>query len=265
MTTSQENFDDRLRRVLQEQAQALQVHPSEWQGEPRTVAHRRLRWSLPIGGLAVGLGGAVALLVAVGALVLVGNHHIRTKAAIGGRSPAHTATTPTGPPDCNAAGINDQQLREGTCVSGANTVVVVNKAGTLHLESLDAKLVALHRNGTSAILTIAIKNKLRTPERWQHTMANLYVAGTDSGAGNSPFYGENLDAETGDQNSCLWKTGTAAKGGLQPGASATCDLIFDIPAGADPAGRDSGLYIANFGEDVSNPSRLPTGIIRTYH
>ena len=147
---------------------------------------------LPFGGLAVGLGGAVALLVAVGALVLVGNHHTRTKAGIVGRSPAHTATTPNGPPDCNAAGINDQQMREGTCVSGANTVVVVNKAGTLHLQPLDAKLVALHRSGTSAILTIVIQNKLRTPERWQHSMANLYVAGTDSGAGDSPFYDENL-------------------------------------------------------------------------
>ncbi len=147
----------------------------------------------------------------------------------------------------------------------ANTVVVVNKASTLRLKSLDAKLVALHRSGTSTILTIAIKNKLHMPERRQHTMANLYVAGTNSGAGNSPFYDENLVAETGDQRSCLSKTGTAAKGGLQPGASATCDLVFDIPAGADPAGRGSGLYLANFGEDVSNPSRLPTGLIRTYH
>lgn len=265
MTTSQENLEDRLRRVLHEQAQALQVHPAEWQGEPSTVAHRRLRWSLPFGGLAVGLAGAVALLVAVGALVAVGHHHARTKAGISRPSPAHTATTPNGPPDCNAAGINDQQLREGTCVSGANTVVVVNKASTLRLKSLDAKLMALRRNRTSAILTIAIKNKLHTPERWQHTMANLYIAGTNSGAGNSPFYDENLNAEMGDQRSCLWKTGTAARGGLPPGASATCDLVFDIPAGADPAGRSSGLYIANFGEDVSNPSRLPTGIIRTYH
>jgi hypothetical protein len=41
--------------------------------------------------------------------------------------------------------------------------------------------------------------------------------------------------------------------------------VFAIPASADPAASGSGLDIANFGEDVSNPSRLPVGIIRTYH
>lgn len=265
MTISQENLEDRLRRVLHEQAQALQVHPAEWQGAARTVAHRRPRWSPPVGRLAVGFGSAIALLVVVGALVLVGHQNAGTKAGAGVPGGARTARTPSGPPDCNAAGINAQQLREGTCVAGAQTVVVVNKTSTLHLKSLDANYVGFHRNGKFATLTITIKNKLHTPQRWQPTMAALFIPGASTGAGNGPNYLENLDADTGDQNSCLQKTGTAANGGLQPGASVTCDVVFDIPASADPAVSGNGLYIANFGEDVSNPSRLPVGIIRTYH
>jgi hypothetical protein len=266
MSTSQENLEDRLRRVLHEQAQALQVHPAEWQGPARTVAHRRSRWSPPFGGLVVGLGSAIAVLVVVGALVVMGHDNAGTKPGAGVPSGAHTATAPSGPPDCNAAGINAQQLREGTCVAGAQTVVVANKTSTLHLKSLDANYVGFHRNRKSAALTITIKNKLHTPERWQHTMAALFIPGTSTGAGNSPNYLESLDAEMGDQNSCLRKTGTTANGGLQPGKSVTCDVVFDIPARAHPAASGSGLYIANFGDDVSNPpSQRPVGIIRTNH
>jgi hypothetical protein len=265
MTTSQENLEDRLRRVLHEQAQALQVHPAEWQGAARSVAHRRRRFSPPVGRLAVGFGSAIALLIAVGALVLSGHHNAGTKAGAGATSGARAATDPSGPPDCNAAGINAQLLREGTCVAGAQTVIVVNKTSTLHLTSLDASYVGFHRNGKFATLTITVKNKLHKPQQWQPIMAALFIPGTSAGAGNSPNYLENLDADTGDQNSCLRKTGTAANGGLQSGASVRCDVVFDIPASADPAASGSGLYIANFGEDVSNPSRLPVGIIRTYH
>ncbi len=62
MTTSQENFEDRLRRVRHEQAQALEVHSGEWKGAAQSVAHRRARCSLPFSGVAVGLAGVVALL-----------------------------------------------------------------------------------------------------------------------------------------------------------------------------------------------------------
>ena len=176
---------------------------------------------------------------------------------------ANTATTSSGPPDCNAAGINAQLLREGTCFENAMTVVVANKASTLHLKSLDASYGGFHRDGKFGIATITIKNKLGRPQRWQHTQAALFIPG-GSAAGTHPFYVENIDAETGDQNSCLWKTGTAANGGLQPGESVTCDVVIEIPANADPAGSGSGLYIANFGDDVSNALQ-PVGIIRTYH
>ncbi len=136
MTTSQESLEDRLRRVLHEQAQELQVHPAEWQGPPLVVGHRRPRGLRSFGGLAVAFGSAIALLMAIGALVLVGHHNAGTRTGAAVPSGTRTATTPGGPRDCNAAGINAQQLREGTCVAGAQTVVVVNKTSTLHLKSL---------------------------------------------------------------------------------------------------------------------------------
>lgn len=261
MTISPENLEDRLRRVLHEQAETLQVHPANWQGEAGTVARKRPRWSPPSGVLAVGFCTAIALVIVVGALALMDHNRGQTKAGAGvGRQP-RLAATPSGPPDCNAAGINAQLLREGTCViNGTSIVVVVNRTSTLHLRSLDANYVGIHRNGTLAILTIRLTNTLHTPQQWQHTMADLFIPRTSSG----PDYLENLDAEMKDQNSCLLKTGTAANGGLQPGASVTCDLVFDIPASADPATSGSTLGIANFGDDVSNASG-PVGIIRVHH
>jgi hypothetical protein len=109
-------------------------------------------------------------------------------------------------------------------------------------------------------VTITIWNKLRTPQQWEHTQAALFIPGTGSG----PNYVENFAAEMRDRQACLWKTGTAAKGGLQPGAAVRCDLVFEIPTDADPASPRSTLEIANFGDDVSNASQ-PVGIIRTDH
>ena len=223
----------------------------------------------------------VALAVTVGVVIIafsVGSHAHRgasqghggavarpgrTTTAATTTATANPATTASGRQDCNAAGINAQPLREGTCLQNAMTVVVVNKRSTLHLKSLDARYRGFHRDGKLAIAAITIKNKLGQPQRWQHTQAAWFIP-RSSAPGNHPFYAENLDAETGDQNSCLWKTGTAANGGLQPGKSVTCDVVIEIPAGADPAGSGSDLYIADFGDDASNALQ-PVGIIRTYH
>lgn len=177
----------------------------------------------------------------------------------------HTATAPGGLPDCNAAGINAQQLREGTCVlGGASIVVVVNKTSTLRLKSLNARFVGVRRNGTFATFTITVKNKLATPQLWRHTQAALFIPNSGAGAGNGPNYLESFDAENRDPNSCLWRVGTAGNGGLQRGASVTCDVIFEIPANTDPTASGIALGIANFGDDVSNASQ-PVGTIRMYH
>ena len=248
MTTSQESFEDRLRRVLSERADALRVDRSEWQPAAVTVARRRPGWSRGSARLAVGLGAAIALLIAVGAIVLVGHHPARINAHTGARHAPRTTTTPN-------------SLVPTTPSPPAG---VVSNTSTLHLKSLDAKLVGLRRNGKFTIVTLTITNKLRTPQRWLATKDSLFIPGTNGGDGNSPYYGEDFTGDNHDQHSCLWKTGTAAHGGLQPGGSVTCDVVFNIPASADPASLGSTLLIANFGDDVSN-ARQAVGAIRTYH
>jgi hypothetical protein len=265
------SFFDQLEAQLRSAAQSRTAGPE---------ARLRTRW----GGLRTGARIApivAALAVTLGVFVAAlgtGSHAHRVgrqSQGVAGSGPArtttgatstttrHTATTPSSLADCNAAGINLQQLREGTCLENAETVVVVNKTSTDHLKSLDASYRGLHSHGKFAIATITIKNKLDQPQRWQHTQAALFIPG-GSDVGTHPFYVEDVHAEIADQNSCLWKTGTAAHGGLQPGDSMTCDVVIQIPASADPAGNGSGLYIANFGDEVSNPLQ-PVGIIRTYH
>lgn len=224
-----------------------------------------------------------ALAVTVGVLVValgIGSHAHRVgkqsqgvtgagpgSTTAGAISPTtrHTATAPGALPDCNAAGINLQQLREGTCVvGGASIVVVVNKTTTLRLKSLNARYLGFRRHGTLATFTITVKNKLATPQLWRLRQAALFIPASGAGAGGGPNYLENFDAETRDPNSCLWRVGTAGNGGIQPGASVTCDVIFEIPANTDPTAPGSTLGIANFGDDVSNASQ-PVGTIRTYH
>jgi hypothetical protein len=123
--------------------------------------------------------------------------------------------------------------------------------------------VGIRRTGNFAIVTLTITNKLRTPQRWLDTKDSLFIPGTNGGDGNGPYYGEDSTGDNGDQNSCLWKTGVAAQGGLQPRASLTCDVVFSVPAGDDPTSVGSTLLVANFGDDASN-ARQAVGVIRTY-
>ena len=95
MTAYREDLEDRLRRVLHEQAGSLQVRRVPWPNsavsDPQRTARRfgpvgdrslgehRVRGrgavrGLPFGGLAVAFGAAVTVLVAVVAVLVVGHH-----------------------------------------------------------------------------------------------------------------------------------------------------------------------------------------------
>ena len=248
MTTSQQNLEDRLRRVLSEQAQALQVDRPEWQPAAVTVATRRTGRSHGSPRLAVGLGVAITLLIAIGAIVLVGHHTAGINHHPAARHTPRTTTTPS-------------SLVPTTPRPPAG---VVSNTSTLHLKSLDAKYAGLRRNRTGpTIVMLTITNKLRTPQQWLDTMDSLFIPGTNGGDGNSPYYGEDPTGDNRDRNSCLWKTGAATHGGLQPGASVTCDVAFNIPASADPLSVGSTLLVANFHDDVSN-AKQAVGGIRTH-
>jgi hypothetical protein len=264
------SFFERLEAQLQTAAQAQAAGSG---------SRLRTRWGwlrtgtrlVPIlAGLVVTVGVLVVALGIGSHAHRVGGHSRGRVAGIGPGSTTtgaistttgHTAAAPPGLPDCNAAGIDVQHLREGTCVvGGASIVVVVNKTSTLRLKSLNANYAGLRRQGNLATFTITVKNKLPTPQLWRNNQAALFIPGTASG----PNYLEDFAAENRDPNSCLWRVGTAGNGGLPTGASVTCDVIFEIPASADPMAPGSTLGIANFGDDVSNASQ-PVGTIRTYH
>jgi hypothetical protein len=71
MTRSQQDLEDRLRRVLNEAADELAVGPATWDG-PRPRSRRR-RFPLPaLGSVVTAAGVAVAVVVAVVALSLRG-------------------------------------------------------------------------------------------------------------------------------------------------------------------------------------------------
>lgn len=233
------------------------------------------------------LGVAALLLVACGGTTKTVVETVTAPASGASAARATTAapstlttaagTTASGPPDCNAAGINSAQLKEGTCTSNGQTVVIVNKASSLHLKSLDANLVgtAAHdslgsgtgqsatANGKFEILTVTLRNKLDSPQTWQNGQAILTLP---TSATHNATYSEAFTAENGpDQNSCQWKAGGISSGPIQPGESITCDVIFDVPPSGSLTARGANLLIENFGEsDTSNPT-MPLGIVRTYH
>src|SRR5438128_821891 len=88
--------------------------------------------------LIAGLGSAVALAACGGGTktVLSTTTVFQTVTAQASTSSTTSATaaaaTPSGPPDCGAAGINPTKLKEGTCTTNGQTIVVVNKGSTLH-------------------------------------------------------------------------------------------------------------------------------------
>jgi hypothetical protein len=130
----------------------------------------------------------------------------------GAATTAAPSTKPSGPRECGAAGIDSAQLNEGTCISNGQTIVVVNKASTLHLKTLDANLLgsSTHNslssgggqsavaNGKFVSFTITVKNKLDSPQQWQNGQALLSIP---TSATHSAVYTENFTAENGpDQN-----------------------------------------------------------------
>lgn len=193
-----------------------------------------------------------------------------TTTATATTSSATTSTTATstssGPPECNAAGMNDKGLKQGTCISGGNTLVIVNKESTLHLKSLDVKLngittqdslsnssgMSATANGKFAIFSITLKNKLDTPQQWQTGQAGFYFATSSTGASS---YNEDFNAENGpDGKSCLFSS-AGLNGGIPPGESITCDVVFDVPASADISSHGSDFELGNFGStDLSSPT-----------
>jgi hypothetical protein len=152
--------------------------------------------------------------------------------------------------------------------------VIVDQNHTLRLSTLSAKLagVTTSKTVTGATATSAatgefvtaaltITNKLHAPQSFDHAQtqqAGLILAGA--------VFKEAVAAESqSGADACRKHDATA----IEPGKSMTCDVIFDVPAGAaaDVGRPGSGdLYLVNFGSDLAGRVVPQTiGQIRLYH
>lgn len=197
----------------------------------------------------------------------------------GGGSPAAASTTTepdeaASPPppeeetDCDALGIDFDQQREGECEEDGDTFRVVNRDSVLHLPELDVRLVDIEltdtisggftndtANGTFAIFTLEVTNKLSTPTEFDEYQEQVALAAM----GNT--YTQDFDAANGPlESSFLW-----IQEEIQPDATVTGDVVFDLPdKAARRVEKEGNLTILNFSDVEAGSPAKPIGIIRTY-
>jgi hypothetical protein len=190
---------------------------------------------------------------------------------------ATTASTPTpttataGAGDCNTLGINPTGMREGTCTHAGITYVIVDRDHTLKLHTLSASVDNVHAvsalSGSAptnpqtkfVVVSVTITNHLALPQTVNKSgtqQLGLILDGT--------VYKEAVSAEkTSDPSSCASQHGT-----FNQGSSATCDVVFQVPAQSagdlEKHGR-ADLYVVDFGSDLAgSPPPQTVGQIRLY-
>jgi hypothetical protein len=189
-----------------------------------------------------------------------------------------TSATTSADTECNSLGIDGSQHKEGYCKQGSKSFQVVNSTSTLKLKSLTAKLNGASSadslsadegtetataHGRFVIFNITVSNRLDSAQ-------SINLAGSNSSQISLLLgkrdYSDAFDAENGpDPQSCVDVTGIGGSE-IQPGESATCDVVFDVPTSAvAQAAKTGNLDVLNFGDDFSGDSPTGTfGVIRTY-
>jgi hypothetical protein len=187
-----------------------------------------------------------------------------------------TTTSTASSTDCDALGINRAKLGEGTCITNGVTYTIVNKNGTVRLETLTAKLdgISTARSvssnvGTSlatgryVIITLTVTNRMHSEQHFGPVLGERQVElllGPNQ-------YTEDFEAENGNHEpSCVSKEGGVGGSAIQAGLSVTCDVIFDVPANlVSGLNTNANVFLTNFGDDIQASSSGPYGVIRTYH
>jgi hypothetical protein len=139
------------------------------------------------------------------------------------------------------------------------------QTSTAHLQTLSAHVngvttaSTLASNGSSAsangrflVVSLTITNNASAPEQFD-SIGNQQTAIIGH---RGASYSEDFNAENGpDQHSCV----ASNTNDIQPGESATCDVVFDLPVAAVDRARTHGLglYVVNFGTDLSSNSMSP--------
>lgn len=170
-----------------------------------------------------------------------------------------TSTTSSGPPECDTMG-----KREGYCVDSGKQYQVANSDGIVHLKSMSVKLNGVKSadslsgdggyetataHGRFLIFDVTITNRDDSGQSFGDGLGGQSVLGVGDGS-HFKSYDEDFNAENGpDAGSCIDANNSEA---IQPGESATCDVVFDVPPPVVAQIPTSGnLDFVNFGVDLS--------------
>jgi hypothetical protein len=201
------------------------------------------------------IGSAAWLVLGLCILAGCGSTKVIVKTESGPQAATIVTTSGASPPGAGSSGLGPlgerfcQLLRtEPVCEYNGELTQHAQRAEALRLKTLTAKLVGVRAarspRGEYLIITLKIRNDTSSPKTFGHPGADP----TDLVAGGE-YRKEALNAETNDPNSFITKNEP-----IQPGASTTADVIFDVPRSV-AAGvmnqTDGGLFIANFGSDFS--------------
>jgi hypothetical protein len=138
---------------------------------------------------------------------------------------------------CDDRGINPERGRTGTCLQGGYKLTVVNRGDLLELEGWAIKLndyataktlgegsgEVARATGTFVVFDLTVTSKLDRPTNFDDNQDQMALS-----LGDSTFR-QSFEAANGPvDDSCL----TEEPAVIQPGASKTCKIIFDVPSKA---------------------------------
>jgi hypothetical protein len=176
------------------------------------------------------------------------------------------AATPSGPPPCRQV-TSRHDVKPKVCVTPAGSYLKIATDNhpislkTLTLQFLGARTspsvstgsggVSATANGTFLIVTLKVTNDSNTPQTVESIGGSTFQLSTLTT--NSKSYSESFAAENqADQQSFVSQSTTP----VQPGASQTGDVVFDLPGSGLATIRKTGasLLFGNFGSDLSTAS-----------
>jgi hypothetical protein len=203
-------------------------------------------------------------------------------------SSSTTSTTAAGPPSCasvvqasNAKGPG-AGIRPVVCTGDNGTFIkMASENYPIRLKTLTGQFMGARTatsvgdssgvatataSGTFLIITLRITNTSSTPQTVESIGGSTFALSNLS----SPVrtYSENFKAENqADQNSFVSQSNTP----IQPDASQTGDVVFDIPPSGMAAIRShgAGLTFGDFGQDlsttISNDPTSPIALMFIHH
>jgi len=174
------------------------------------------------------------------------------------------------PESCEGKGIDGPEAKTGRCLRDGYKMAIVDRGDELRLKTVAVKLDDIsftdtigsdisteQASGTFAVITLTVRNRSNSPQ----TFAGGFGTQAALTIGRRQF-SEDFDAANGaDQRSFLWQGEE-----LQPGASQTGHLIFDVPKReASRIATHGQLGVVDFGADLDYPEEVPEyGIIRLW-